>query len=427
MRLFVVLVVAVGLLGAGCGPTLIEAPYTPPVEPGLGARLPFRAWVAAERRNVEGKLDALLTRDTLAPPEGIRVARETVVRRLADAGLFESVNELEGPVPPGAEGIVLDIKIDIVIGVPSFGTHSFNPHAYVTVRHVGPGGARQTLLSSLHFETRGVVGDNPFAIHEVVMTAWRAGANAIASQIANTLPAQLTQAMARVGLTARAPAAPEPRHESEPRPAPAAASGSGFLLRNTNLVLTNYHVVADRSQITLVFPNGEEYQGRVAFRDRSNDLALIEARGLAGTARGLVVAVNAPVKVGETVHAVGYPLGAGLSRQPSMVSGAVSSTVGLDDDIARFRTTAPINPGNSGGPIVNARGQVIGIAVAGLVRQGVEAIRFGIKASTAALILQQAQVTTAFDIGVGPAEGAPGSPEQVFEKVSPHVVLIETR
>jgi len=57
----------------------------------------------------------------------------------------------------------------------------------------------------------------------------------------------------------------------------------------------------------------------------------------------------------------------------------------------------------------------------------VEAIRFGIKASTAALILQQAQVTTAFDIGVGPAEGAPGSPEQVFEKISPHVVLIETR
>lgn len=225
---------------------------------------------------------------------------------------------------------------------------------------------------------------------------------------------------------ALAPLPPQPPRVGAP-PAAATASGSGFLLRNSNLVLTNYHVVAGRTQVRLVFPSGEEYEGRVAFRDRSNDLALVEARGLAGAGRGLVVAVNAQIKVGETVHALGYPLGAGLSRQPSMVSGAVSSTVGLDDDISRFRTTAPINPGDSGGPIVNARGQVVGIAVAGLVRQDIEAIRFGIKASAAALILQQARVTTGFDIAVEPAEGATRGPEEVFERISPHVVLIEPR
>lgn len=137
-----------------------------------------------------------------------------------------------------------------------------------------------------------------------------------------------------------------------------------------------------------------------------------------------MVAVNTAIKMGEPIHALGHPLGPGLSRQPSMVSGTVSSTLGLEDDIARFRMTAPINPGNSGGPVVNARGQVIGVAAAGLVREGVEAVRFGIKASTAALILQQAQVTTAFDVVVSPAAG-PRAPDQIFSELAPAVVLID--
>jgi S1-C subfamily serine protease len=219
-------------------------------------------------------------------------------------------------------------------------------------------------------------------------------------------------------VAARPPAAPASR-------APETSSASGVLLKNTNLVLTNYHAVRDKSQVTLKFPSGEEYQGRVAFRDSGNDLALVEVQGLRPTARGVVLAVGTEPRIGETVHALGYPLGAGLSRSPSMVSGAISSTVGLEDDIARFRTTAPINPGNSGGPIVNARGQIIGIAVAGLVREGVEAIRFGIKASTASLILRQARVPTTFDVAVTPAP--PREPDEIFGQLAPDVVLIETR
>jgi S1-C subfamily serine protease len=220
--------------------------------------------------------------------------------------------------------------------------------------------------------------------------------------------------------TAPPPVAVAPRHVER-------STASGFLLRQTNLVLTSYHVVRDRKELTLRFPSGEEYRGRVVAQDRGNDLALVEAQGLTPSSRGVLVATTAGIRIGEPVHALGYPLGAGLSRQPSMVSGTVSSTLGLEDDIARFRMTAPINPGNSGGPIVNARGQVIGVAAAGLVREGVEAVRFGIKASTAGLILQQAQVTTAFDVVVSPLGAGPRAPDQIFNELAPAVVLIETR
>jgi S1-C subfamily serine protease/Flp pilus assembly protein TadD len=237
---------------------------------------------------------------------------------------------------------------------------------------------------------------------------------------------EIVRALQRV---ASAPVTPSPAPQEPPRAprqaeasAPVASAGSGFLLRNTNLVLTNHHVVANRTHITVTFPSGEQYPGRVAYRDTGNDLAIIEIQGRP-VSGGLVLAVAEKIQVGDTVHALGYPLGPGLSRQPSLVSGEISSTLGMGDDIARFRTTAPINPGNSGGPLVNQRGQVIGIAAAGLVRRDVEAIRFGIKASTATLILQQAQVQTAFDVVVSPTAPATKSATQIFADISQYVVL----
>jgi S1-C subfamily serine protease len=204
-----------------------------------------------------------------------------------------------------------------------------------------------------------------------------------------------------------------------------AGSGSGFILRNSNFVLTSYHVVKDRSQLTLHLPSGESFTGRVVGQDPAHDLALLELVGRRATVGGLAVALTAPVRIGETVHAIGYPLGEALSRQPSIVSGQVSSLRGLRDELSQFRTTAPINPGNSGGPVLNQQGQIIGIAAAGLVRSEVEAVRFAVKASAAATLLEQAVAATPFDIAVGPAGPLP--PDVIFERTAPYVVLIEAR
>jgi S1-C subfamily serine protease len=201
--------------------------------------------------------------------------------------------------------------------------------------------------------------------------------------------------------------------------------GSGFILRNSNFVLTSYHVVKDRSRFTLHLPNGESFAGRVVGQDPTHDLALLELVGRTAKVGGLAVALTVRVRIGETVHAIGYPLGEALSRQPSLVSGQVSSLRGLGDELSQFRTTAPINPGNSGGPVLNQQGQVIGIAAAGLVRSEVEAVRFVVKASAAATLLEQAVAATPFDIAVVPTGPLP--PDVIFERTSPYVVLIEAR
>ena len=170
------------------------------------------------------------------------------------------------------------------------------------------------------------------------------------------------------------PPAPDPAPSAAAQPS--TASGSGFLFRQTNLVLTSFHVVRDRKELTVRFPSGEEYRGRVVAQDRGNDLALVEAQGLTPSSRGAVVATTVGIRIGEPIHALG---------------------------------------------------QVIGVAAAGLVREGVEAVRFGIKASTPGMILPQAQVTTAFDVVVSPLAAGPRPPDQIFGELAPAVVLIETR
>ncbi len=162
-------------------------------------------------------------------------------------------------------------------------------------------------------------------------------------------------------------------------------------------------------------------------KDANNDLALVLVQGMQPKREGFVPDLAAPVRPGEPVHALGYPLGSRLSRNPSIISGQVSAATGLEDNIAQFRMSAPINEGNSGGPVINAHGTLIGIATAGLVQQGVEAVRFATKISAAGVLLGQAQLPRKFSISVRPKQEGPLPPHEIFRRHSPHVVLIERK
>ncbi|MEE9274514.1 MAG: serine protease, partial [bacterium] len=206
------------------------------------------------------------------------------------------------------------------------------------------------------------------------------------------------------------------------------SSGSGFYLKGTTHIMTSLHVVEDAKMIQISFPSGERHRGRVVARDKNNDLAIVRLEGMRPKKKGFRIRFGARARIGERIHALGYPLGAEVSRNPSMVSGEVSAMTGMGDNISQFRMTAPINAGNSGGPILNARGELIGVAAAGLIKRGVEGVRFGVKASAAALILEQIAVVGKFDVQVEPKTPKRAlTPPDIFEEFSPYVVMIEVR
>jgi S1-C subfamily serine protease len=214
--------------------------------------------------------------------------------------------------------------------------------------------------------------------------------NRVVMSAENVFTAYDDVTMATCGPTTNIYVRKEPRPNAAPE-SPVAA-GTGFLVVGSAFVITANHVVGRASTITVRFPNGDKYAAKVVGRDAKNDIAVLGLAGFVPSERGFSLGIQSPVSAGEIVHALGYPLSNVLGEQPSIVSGQVSSTTGLEDSPTEFRLTAPINPGNSGGPIINQYGDVVGITVATLRGRSVEGIGFGVKIGTAIPLLQQAGI-----------------------------------
>lgn len=174
--------------------------------------------------------------------------------------------------------------------------------------------------------------------------------------------------------------------------------GTGIIIRQDGYIVTNNHVVAGSDSVKVTLFDGEEYPATVLGTDATTDLAVlkIDATGLTAAALG----DSDALQVGETVVAIGNPLGSDLAG--SVTSGIVSalgreiSTNGYSQKY--IQTDAAINPGNSGGALVNIKGEVIGINtlksyLAGYddygVPIGTEGIGFAIPVNTAKPIIQQ--------------------------------------
>src|SRR5881296_1236580 len=149
------------------------------------------------------------------------------------------------------------------------------------------------------------------------------------------------------------------------RPQVEQGSGSGFIVSPDGYILTNNHVVAGADKVTVRLYDKREFTAKVVGTDPNTDVAVIkiDARGLPGVAFGN----SDSARVGEWVLAIGNPLGeafaftvtAGIvSAKGRLLAGLQQTRYAIQDFI---QTDAAINPGNSGGPLVNIRGQVIGI------------------------------------------------------------------
>ena len=149
----------------------------------------------------------------------------------------------------------------------------------------------------------------------------------------------------------RQPNRPQQQPEEQPR-----GVGSGFILTNDGFIMTNAHVVDGADQVIVTLTDKREFTARIVGADKRTDVAVvkIEASGLPP------VKIGDPnrLKVGEWVMAIGSPFGL-----ENTVTAGIVSAKGRDtgDYLPFIQTDVAINPGNSGGPLINMRGEVVGI------------------------------------------------------------------
>ena len=172
------------------------------------------------------------------------------------------------------------------------------------------------------------------------------------------------------------------------QPTTNAVSGSGFIVSEDGYILTNNHVIADAYdggyEVNVILYNGDSYPATiVGFEDTDSDIAVlkIDAEGLTPVTLGN----SADLQVGETVYAVGNPLG---ELTYTMTRGMVSaldreisssdSYTGETSTVNMFQIDAAVNSGNSGGPVYNSQGEVVGIVTAKYSSSGIEGLGFAI-------------------------------------------------
>ena len=137
--------------------------------------------------------------------------------------------------------------------------------------------------------------------------------------------------------------------------------GSGVIVTHEGHVLTNYHVIAGQQKISATLHGGKEVAAQVIGEDQFLDIAVLKLEG-GGPYQPLKLGDSNEVKVGQMVFAVGNPFGLGETVTQGIISAKERSLSDNQRDL--FQTDAAINPGNSGGPLVNLRGEIIGINVA---------------------------------------------------------------
>ena len=152
---------------------------------------------------------------------------------------------------------------------------------------------------------------------------------------------------------------PAEAQKTSPQPVPrknTTSSGSAFAISTTGYFVTNSHVVEDCLRIVLRIGENTSIATIVA-RDETNDLAVLKSELKATVAANLRIGI----RQGESVAVFGFPLSGFLSSSGNFTTGLISATAGLRDDSRILQITAPVQAGNSGGPLLDQKGNVVGV------------------------------------------------------------------
>jgi serine protease Do len=189
------------------------------------------------------------------------------------------------------------------------------------------------------------------------------------------------------------------RSRFSPYAVPTTGVGSGVVVTADGLILTNNHVVEGAQQLTVTTSDGQDLDATVISTDPTHDMAVIKATG--GTLVPATLGDSSKIEVGETALAIGSPLGEFTETVTRGIVSALDRSITVaDEQTGRgeklsnlIQTDAAINPGNSGGPLVNERGEVIGMNTA--VAGSAQGIGFAIPINSAKQMIDSAQAATA--------------------------------
>lgn len=185
-------------------------------------------------------------------------------------------------------------------------------------------------------------------------------------------------------------------------------TGSGFFITGTGIIATNAHLARGETSLLAVLSSGQSFDAKIVYVDSDLDIALAKIAAPPGKRDfpHLTLADAASVRQGEGVIAIGNP---GDAMLFSVTKGIVSA-VGKFPNAGPgtwIQTDAPINPGNSGGPLLNPRGEVIGINTQKLIKKNVTGIGFALSASDLLTVLQRFYPSAASS-SVAPPPGQEG-------------------
>jgi serine protease Do len=150
-------------------------------------------------------------------------------------------------------------------------------------------------------------------------------------------------------------------YDSQPQTQTYTSTGTGIIMSSDGYILTNAHVVEDSTEVTVILNNEDEYTATIIGSDSSADIAVLKIQASDLTAAEF--GDSDDLVVGDYAYAIGNPLGFELSNTftPGIISGLDRTITINDNTMNLIQTSAAINSGNSGGPLVNSKGQVVGI------------------------------------------------------------------
>jgi S1-C subfamily serine protease len=144
------------------------------------------------------------------------------------------------------------------------------------------------------------------------------------------------------------------------------STGTGFAISSKGYIVTNYHVIEDASSIKVRGINNNfssSYNASVIASDKNSDLAILKINDSKFTSLGTIpyTISTKTSDVGSSVYVLGYPLLSTMGQEVKVTNGIISSKSGYNGDISTYQVSVPVQPGNSGGPLLDSKGNIIGV------------------------------------------------------------------